>query len=196
MLVNEVQVQLDKMKAETKVQIDQMKMDSRRRVQNITANGHLEVTKLDQQKDALLAKLHAEALATGDQIKAEASKHEATVISAAELQAARNQGSAKELMAKAEGISAPYVEARKQYETRMRQIKVWRSLAANKELVVSGESNEELNTLMLCDAIMEGNPVGGETKSQAGLTLRVLSEMLILQRGSKVMLNLGRDVSE
>lgn len=76
-------------------------------------------------------------------------------------------------MAKAEGISAPYVEARKQYETRMRQIKVWRSLAANKELVVSGESNEELNTLMLCDAIMEGNPVGGETKSQAGLTLRV-----------------------
>ena len=38
---------------------------------------------------------------------------------------------------------------------------------------------------LLCDAIMEGASNGNETKSQ------VLSEMLIMQRGSKVMLNLG-----
>ena len=62
---------------------------------------------------------------------------------------------------------------------------MWKALAANQELVVSGETNEELNTLLLCDAIMEGATPGQETKSQ------VLSEMLIMQRGSKVMLNLG-----
>ena len=50
-------------------------------------------------------------------------------------------------MAKAEGVSAPYVEARKQYETRMKQIQVWKAMAGNKDLVVSGETNEELNTM-------------------------------------------------
>lgn len=86
-------------------------------------------------------------------------------------------------MAKAEGVAAPYVEARKQFETRQKQMKVWEGLAQNKQLVVSGETNEELNTLMLCDAIMD-DPSADGTKSQ------VLAEMLVMQRGSKIMLNL------
>lgn len=53
-------------------------------------------------------------------------------------------------------------------------------------LVVSGETDAELNTLMLCDAIMDDKASTG-TKSQ------VLAEMLVMQRGSKVMLNLGKD---
>ena len=55
--VNEVQVQLDKMKAETKVMLNQVKQDSKVRVQNTTANGELEVMKLKQQKDALITKV-------------------------------------------------------------------------------------------------------------------------------------------
>lgn len=88
-------------------------------------------------------------------------------------------------MAKAEGVAAPYVEARKQYETRHKQMKVWSALAGNKELVVSGEDNPELNAMLLSDAIM-GDMPGEGTKSQ------VLAEMLVMQRGSKVMLNLGK----
>ena len=42
--VNEVQVQLDKMKAETKVMLNQIKQESKVRVQNITADGNLKVT--------------------------------------------------------------------------------------------------------------------------------------------------------
>jgi len=185
MQVNEVQVQLDKMKAETKVMLNQIKQDSKVRVQNINANGELEVTKLKQEKDALITKLHSEAVAKATQTKAEADKYEVTEVSKAELQGTRNRGAAKELMAKAEGVSAPYVEARKQFETRQKQINVWKALARNKDLIVSGESNDELNTMMLCDAIMDGAAGGEATKSQ------VLSEMLIMQRGSKVMLNLG-----
>lgn len=188
MQVNEVQVQLDKMKAETKVMLNQIKQDSKVRVQNINANGELEVTKLKQEKDALITKLHSEAVATSSQLKAEADKYQATIISGAELQATRNRGAAKELMAKAEGIAAPYVEARKQFETRHKQIQVWKQLAANKDLIVSGETNEELNTMMLCDAIMDG-AAGETTKSQ------ILSEMLIMQRGSKVMLNLSNSTT-
>ena len=61
---------------------------------------------------------------------------------------------------------------------------VWKSLAANKDLVISGETNDELNTMMLCDAIMD-------TKADSSTKSQVLAEMLVMQRGSKVMLNLG-----
>ena len=107
-------------------------------------------------------------------------------MSEAGLQATRNVAQSAELMAKAEGVAAPYVEARKQFETRHKQMKVWESLAKNKELVVSGEQNPELNAILLSDAIM-GDMPADQTKSQ------VLAEMLVMQRGSKVMLNLAKD---
>merc|ERR1712106_848199 len=89
---------------------------------------------------------------------------ESMKLSEANLTRAQNEGSAAELMAKAEGVAAPYVEARKQFETRKKQMKVWEGLAQNKQLVVSGETNEELNTLMLCDAIMD-DPSSRRTSS-------------------------------
>merc|ERR1712159_791806 len=168
--VNEVQVQLDKMKAETKVMLNQIKQESKVRVQNITADGNLKVTQLNQEKDAKLTQLRSEAQADAERMKAETELFESTKLSEANL-------------ARAEGVAAPYVEARKQFETRQKQMKVWEGLAQNKQLVVSGETNEELNTLMLCDAIID-DPSADGTKSQ------VLAEMLVMQRGSKIMLNL------
>ena len=53
---------------------------------------------------------------------------------------------------KAEGVAAPYVEARKQFETRQKQLQVWNALANNKDLVISGETDSDLNTLLLSDA--------------------------------------------
>ena len=119
-------------------------------------------------------------------MKAETDVFEQATLSEANLKAAQNDAKAVELMAKAEGVAAPYVEARKQFETRQKQMEVWTSLAGNKELILSGESDPELNTLLLSDAILEGK-VDETTKSQ------LLAEMLVLQRGSRVMLNMSRD---
>ena len=44
-------------------------------------------------------------------------------------------------------------------------IQVWESLANNKDLVLSGEDNSELNAVMLCDAIMD-SASDETTKSQ------------------------------
>ena len=112
------------------------------------------------------------------------------------------------------------VDARKQFETRQKQMQVWEALSRNKELVISGESHEELNAMMLCDAIMEGTPGGSDTKSAPDPThpmhahavhpplvctalipctrvsfvrSAILAEMLVMQRGSKVMLNMSDD---
>ena len=62
---------------------------------------------------------------------------------------------------------------------------VWEALAGNKGLIVSGETDPELNALMLSDAILDSKVASQTTKSQ------LLAEMLVLQRGSKVMLNMG-----
>ena len=189
MEVNEVQVQLDKMKAETKVRLAALKQESKVRVQTLNADGNLEVTKLAAEKERVLKDLHARAVSEAAQLKAETDLYEQETVSAARLTAARNEAASQELMAKAEGVAAPYVEARKQFETRQKQMKVWASLAQNKELVVSGESSDELNTILLCDAIMTDKQ-SEETKAQ------VLAEMLVMQRGSKVMLNLGGNKGE
>merc|ERR1712159_893898 len=129
--VNEVQVQLDKMKAETKVMLNQIKQESKVCVQNITADGNLKVTQLNQEKDAKLTQLRSEAQADAERMKAETELFESTKLSEANLARAQNEGSAAELMAKAEGVAAPYVEARKQFETRQKQMKVWEGLAQN-----------------------------------------------------------------
>jgi len=184
MKVNEVQVQLDKMKAETKVMLAKIQQESNVRVQSIVADGTLEVTKLDQNKISKLSETNANAVSYSEQLKAQTDLYVRTKLSEASLTAARNRAQSTELLAKAEGVAAPYVEARKQFETRQKQIEVWSALASNEQLVVSGESDAELNTIMLCDAIMDD-------KANEGSKSQVLAEMLVMQRGSKVMLNLA-----
>jgi len=187
--VNEVQVQLDKMKAETKVQLARIHQESLVHVQTINADGELEVTKLEQAKAAVLADKKAKAMSDAQKLKAETDLFESTRMSEAKLEAAKNEAKAAEHMAVAEGQAAPMVEARKQYETRLKQMKVWGSLAKNKDLVISGETDPELNTMILSDAILSDKANEG-TKSQ------ILSEMLVMQRGSKIMLNLAGNRDE
>jgi len=186
--VNEISVQLEKMKAETQVQLAKIRQESAVHVQSITADGELEITKLEQAKAKVLMEKEAQAKSDAFKLKAETDKLEVERMSEAKLQFTKNVAKASEEMAKAEGVAAPYVEARKQFETRQKGMKVWRSLAANKDLIVSGETDPELNTLLLSDAILD-TKVGKETKST------VLAEMLVLQRGSRVMLNMENATS-
>ena len=69
--VNEIQVQLDKMKAETKVRLAKIQQESAVTVQNTKANGELEVAKLEQKKQAVLTEMQANATATAQKTKAE-----------------------------------------------------------------------------------------------------------------------------
>jgi len=182
--VTEVQVQLDKMRAETQVRLDKITQETAVHCQEIVAEGELEATKLRQRKDAVLAEKIAQATKHASEVKATTDVFEQSRMSEARLTATRNRAQMVELMANAEGVAAPYVEARKQFETRQKQLRVWDALAKNPDLVISGETDPDLNTLLLSDAIMQDKAKEG-TKSQ------MLADMLILQRGSKVVLGMG-----
>lgn len=182
--VTEVQVQLDKMRAETQVRLDKITQETAVHCQEIVAEGELEATKLRQRKDAVLAEKIAQATKHASEVKAATDVFEQSRMSEARLTATRNRAKEVELMANAEGVAAPCVEARKQFETRQKQLRVWDALAKNPDLVISGETDPDLNTLLLSDAIMQDKAKEG-TKSQ------MLADMLILQRGSKVVLGMG-----
>ena len=94
-----------------------LKQESKVRVQTLNADGNLEVTKLAAEKERVLKDLHAPPCRRR-RSKAETDLYEQETLSAARLTAARNEAASQELMAKAEGVAAPYVEARKQFETR------------------------------------------------------------------------------
>ena len=134
--VEDLQAYIDKMKAETKVRLAKIQQESAVTVQNIIADGQLEVAKLEQQKMAVLTEMKAKAQAEAQKMKSETDVFEEERLSEARLQATRNVAQISESMAKAEGVAAPYVEARKQFETRHKQMKIWEKLAANKDLVV------------------------------------------------------------
>jgi len=181
--VTEIQVQLDKMRAETQVRLNKIRQETDVHLQEIIADGELAVTKLRQQKDLLLSEKIAQASKDAAQMKAETDVFEQTRMSEARLTATRNHAKEVEQMAQAEGVAAPYVEARKQFETRQKQLKVWEALAKNQELVISGETDSDMNTLLLSDAIMND-------KTKDGTKAQMLADMLILQRGSKVVLGM------
>merc|ERR550514_2309049 len=130
------------MKAETKVKLAKLQQDSRVRIQETVADGALKVTKLQQDKKQVLTELNAKAVAEAQELKARTDVYEQTKLSEARLAAARNEAQAAELLAKAEGVSAPYLDASKSYETRKKQIAVWGTLASNPDLVVSGAAGE------------------------------------------------------
>merc|ERR1712118_471623 len=105
--------QLDKMKAETKVRLAKIWQESAVTVQNVIADGQLEVAKLEQAKAKVLSDMKAKANSEAQKLSAETDMFEEEKLSEAKLEAARNYAASSEMMAKAEGVAAPHVEARK-----------------------------------------------------------------------------------
>lgn len=68
---NEIQVQLDKMKAETKVRLAKIQQESQATVQNIIADGQLEVAKLEQNKEAVMTEAMSRAQKEAQKLKSE-----------------------------------------------------------------------------------------------------------------------------
>ena len=193
--VNEIQVQLDKMKAETKVRLAKIQQESAVTVQNIMADGELEVA--GEARAAEAGRAHRD---EGQGAGAEAQKTEVGDGRVREwrkgsrrrgCRATRNAAADRpSSMAKAEGVAAPYVEARKQFETRHKQMPRWESLARRtRTSSTPGEENPELNADPALGRDHGRHARGGRRSRQ------VLAEMLVMQRGSKVMLNLDKSGS-
>jgi len=180
----EVEVMLNEMKANLQAQLNSVRQDAEVEIQQIKADKELQVARLQQEIQEVLTKERSQSQADSQKMLAETRKRELELKASADLEASRNSAKAAQLLAEAEGKAAPLLAVARQFELDQMKNQVYESLAKNEELVVSAESDPNLNTLLLCDSILSEKAGKGD-KSQ------VLAELMVLQRNGQVLLNVG-----
>jgi regulator of protease activity HflC (stomatin/prohibitin superfamily) len=180
----EVEVMLNEMKATLQAELNSVRQDAAVEIQQIKADKELQIARLQQEIQEVLTKERSQSQADAQKMLAETRKQELELRASADLEASRNTAKATEVLAAAEGKAAPLLAVARQFELDQMKNKVYGSLAGNSELVVSAESDPNLNTLLLCDSILS-EKAGKGNKSQ------VLAELMVLQRNGQVLLNVG-----
>ncbi|CAM9371140.1 unnamed protein product [Ectocarpus fasciculatus] len=186
--INEVQIRLGKLKAEAKKTEMHIGEADSVAVRQIEADFALQTSRLKNSQDAAVTEMRAKSERTAAKLRAETEAFVTEKASEASLEVTKNKAECTAILAEAEGISAPMLEAVKTYTTDNKRVEVIKSLADNPDLVISSSSNEEVNAMMMCDAVL--------TNVQPGRPLnrsQVLAELVMLQKGSRVYM--GHDMA-
>jgi len=155
-------------KEEYSLKIDRLVADTDREVQRINDNTNFEVEKMvaDARKEAA-------------QLKADTQLKTQTLISEAGFTEAKNNAENFQLLSNAEGKIAPWLERKKEFETKELKMSVYNSLAENKDLVITGGGNEDVNMIAVADAIL-GNANSTDWNSRSAL----IAELALMNRGT------------
>ncbi|CAB1116502.1 unnamed protein product [Ectocarpus sp. CCAP 1310/34] len=139
-------------------------------------------------QDAAVTEMLAKSQRTAAKLRAESGAFVTEKASKASLEVTKNNAEATAILAEAEGICAPMLEAMKTYTTDNKRVDVMKSLSDNPDLVISSSSNEEVNAMMLCDAVLTNTEPGKPLNRS-----QVLAELVMLQKGSRVYM--GHDMA-
>ncbi len=100
-------------------------------------------------------------------------------LAAANLTAAKNRAEASRVLARAEGIIAPYLAKKNEHITNMKQIEVYRKLANNHNLLLCDSDDSDANIVVVADSILS------EARSRGYLSRSaVLAELTLLRKGA------------
>eukprot|EP00548_Thalassiothrix_antarctica_P020827 CAMPEP_0194197240 /NCGR_PEP_ID=MMETSP0154-20130528/77098_1 /TAXON_ID=1049557 /ORGANISM="Thalassiothrix antarctica, Strain L6-D1" /LENGTH=511 /DNA_ID=CAMNT_0038921895 /DNA_START=52 /DNA_END=1587 /DNA_ORIENTATION=+ len=155
--LNAEQVKLNDAIAQVEKIIASIKEESVVTVDNITAQNSLEVQRVKNRMYETKSKVTAEAERESAEKLAKTRVEAETILSKARITRAKNEAKAMQIISKAEGEIAPWVEKLKEHETMLRQMEVFKKLANNPDLVISGTSDRDTNLVAVADAIMMGN---------------------------------------
>ncbi|CAM9784780.1 unnamed protein product [Pylaiella littoralis] len=186
--MNEVQIRLGKLKAlasKTKMNIEEADSVA---VRQIEADVALQTSRLRNSQDATVTEMRAKSERTAARLRAETQAFATEKASEASLTVTQSNAESTAVLAEAEGVAAPMLAAVKTFQTDVKRLDVVQSLSNNPDLVISSSSNDEVNTMMMCDAVL--------TNVQPGKPLnrsQVLAELVMLQKGSRVYM--GHDMA-
>ena len=124
-------------------------------------------------------------------MKAEAEKEAAELLANTELEistllansaltSSQNTAKAELVVSIAEGKIAPWIEKKKEYETKMKQMEVYENLAQNQKLILNGSHDDETNLIVVADSILSDMD-GGKFHSERS---KLMAEMSIIKSGS------------
>mmetsp|Transcript_21515 Transcript_21515/g.33812 ORF Transcript_21515/g.33812 Transcript_21515/m.33812 type:complete len:512 (-) Transcript_21515:35-1570(-) len=182
--VADLALQLEALRAEGSKQRERLLQNSRTEVQAIQAEARLEVTRLTQEKDGILTDLRAKSEAESAKLLAQNDVYRETTTAEAQLGVARNEAAAAEALADAEGRVAPMMRALKEHETAQLRLRVYEALSTNKDVVLSGSTDDNINSMLMADAILAKPGNQGPVPNRG----QILAELAMLQSGSKVYL--------
>ncbi|CAM9353390.1 unnamed protein product [Discosporangium mesarthrocarpum] len=180
---NEIQIRLGNLRAEAQKMQRRIDEDNAVSVRQIKADTSLQVSRLQNSQDAFVTDMNVKSDRQAEVLRAETELYVAQKSSEAALEVAKNGAMATAVIADAEGVIAPMVATRKEFETQKMRLLVSSTLAENPDLVISSSSNDDINAMLMCDAVLaKVKPGDALTRSQ------VLAELVMLQKGSRVYL--------
>mmetsp|Transcript_23944 Transcript_23944/g.39604 ORF Transcript_23944/g.39604 Transcript_23944/m.39604 type:complete len:527 (+) Transcript_23944:98-1678(+) len=176
---NSEQVKLNDAKAQAEKMEANIREESNVKIDNLLAENALEVQRVKDRMYETVSKFTAEAGREAAELLANTRVETETTVAAARLQKAKNEAKAAQIIAKAEGKIAPWIEKKKEHETMVKQMDVYKRLANNDNLVISGSSDADTNLVAVADAILQNMDSQDGTSRSA-----IMAEMAILSRGA------------
>jgi ElaB/YqjD/DUF883 family membrane-anchored ribosome-binding protein len=172
------------MKAEEEKENMLIRENNKVLLQSISANCDLEVTKLAQERNAIVTELASKSSQEAARLKAEANRYCVEKISQAQLEVQRNEAASMEVVSNAEGVIAPLLRPFNEHETSLRGLQVFDKFANNKDVVIAPSGNQDVQTMLLCDQILSSSNVQNRSSRS-----EILSELMLMKAGGQVAMN-------
>lgn len=164
--LNAEQVKLNDSKAEAEKVQASIQEGSLVKIENMMAQNSLEVQRVKGRTYETTSKIITEAERESAELLAVKKVEAETILSAARIQKARNEAKAEQIISETEGKIAPMIEKLKDHETLLKEMAVYKQLADNPSLVISGTNDSDTNLVAVADAIMQSsNPENGTTSA-------------------------------
>lgn len=139
----------DLYKAETDKLESEIQEKQKAAVMRINADSQLKVAKLNNEKDQIVEKIRAEAMAESRVIVSEMKAKMLIQEAEAKRSVAENDARRLTVEAEAEKLAAKKLRARREFELKVAQLRTLRQLAANKKLSLSGSNNDNVVAQLL-----------------------------------------------
>jgi len=177
-ILNAEQVKLNDTIAQAVKEEANIREETKVRIGNMEAENDLEVQRIKDRMHESTAKITAEAEKEAAELLANTKLETQTLLSSAQLQVAKNRADADRIMSKAEGKIAPWIEKKKEYETKLREMAVYEYLSQNEDLVISGKMDDEgVNVMTVADSILQ-------SAKDPGSRSAILAELAIIGKAS------------
>jgi hypothetical protein len=179
---NEARVRLNNERADAEKSLNVIRNEMEVNINSINAQTDREVAQLREESNEILVNMRTENEAEAARLRAENDLEIEELLSAARLEVARNEADASMILSEAEGRMAPMLHTKKDFETDLKKLEVYKAFGLNPDVVISPSQDHTVNTLLLCDKILEGeDALHGTDRNDR---CRILAEMMVMNTGS------------
>ena len=180
--MNEARVRLNSVRADAEKELNNIRNQMHVLVNSVNARTDREVAQLSNEANEIMVNMRTDTEASASRLRAENDLEIEEMLSSARLEVARNEAEASVILSEAEGRMAPMLHTKKDFETDMKKLEVYQAFGSNPDVIISPSQDHTVNTLLLCDKILEGEDTFHGTDQND--RCRILAEMMVMNTGT------------